>query len=82
MPQCNVSIAMIAQPEIESCKKVIDRMACVLTAGIRPKMTLPIAALRILITIKLANAPPNTVILGCRVAMIAAIRKVLSPMTS
>lgn len=53
-----------------------------LTAGIRPKMTLPIAALRMLITIKLANAPPNTVILGCRVAMIAAIRNVLSPVES
>jgi hypothetical protein len=37
------------------------------------------AALRIDMMTKLAKAPRNTVIRGCRVAMIAAIRKVLSP---
>jgi hypothetical protein len=42
-------------------------------------MTFPIAALTILITIRLANAPVNTVIRGCRVAMMAAMRNVLSP---
>jgi hypothetical protein len=40
------------------------------------------AALRIDMMTKLANAPRNTVIRGCRVAMIAAIKKVLSPALS
>lgn len=42
-------------------------------------MTLPIAALNIDMTTKLAKAPRKTVIRGCLVAMIAAMRKVLSP---
>jgi hypothetical protein len=44
-------------------------------------MTFPIAALNTLITNKLAKAPPNTVSRGCRVAMIAAIKNVLSPIS-
>ena len=49
------------------------------TLGMRPRMTLPSAALRMDMTTSEANAPPKTVIRGCRVAMIAAIRNVLSP---
>lgn len=52
-----------------------------LTAGINPKMTLPIAALNTLITNKLANAPEKTVNRGCLVAMMAAMRNVLSPIS-
>jgi hypothetical protein len=52
-----------------------------LTAGINPKMTLPIAALNTLMTNKLANAPEKTVNRGCLVAMMAAMRKVLSPIS-
>jgi len=37
------------------------------------------AALRMDMMTKLANAPKKTVIRGCRVAMIAAIKNVLSP---
>jgi hypothetical protein len=44
-------------------------------------MTLPIAALNTLMTNKLANAPENTVNRGCLVAMMAAMRNVLSPIS-
>ena len=37
------------------------------------------AALRMDMMTRLANAPKKTVIRGCRVAMIAAIKNVLSP---
>ena len=47
----------------------------------RPRMTLPMAALKTLMTSKLANAPENTVNRGCRVAMMAAMRNVLSPIS-
>jgi hypothetical protein len=50
-----------------------------LTLGIRPRMTLPRAALKMDMTTKEANAPPKTVIRGCREAMMAAMRNVLSP---
>lgn len=52
-----------------------------LTAGINPKTTFPNAALNILITNKLANAPLKTVRRGCRVAMMTAMRNVLSPIS-
>ena len=42
-------------------------------------MTLPSAALKMDMTTKDAKAPPNTVIRGCRDAMMAAMRNVLSP---
>ena len=42
-------------------------------------MTLPMAALSIDMMTRLAKAPRKTVIRGCLVAMIAAIKKVLSP---
>lgn len=58
-----------------------NRKACRRTLGINPKITRPIAALNILITTKLAKAPANTVIRECLVAMMAAIRKVLSPIS-
>jgi hypothetical protein len=53
-----------------------------LTFGIIPNITRPKAALRIDMTTSEANAPPKTVIRACRVAIIAAIRNVLSPITS
>jgi hypothetical protein len=42
-------------------------------------MTLPNAADNTLITTRLAKAPANTVVRACREAMMAAMRKVLSP---
>lgn len=51
------------------------------TFGINPRITRPIAALSTLITTRLANAPPNTVMRACRVAIMAAMRKVLSPIS-
>lgn len=50
-----------------------------LTLGIRPRIILPSAALSIDMITNEPKAPKNTVIRACRVAMIAAIRKVLSP---
>jgi hypothetical protein len=50
-----------------------------LTFGTSPKMTFPMAALKMDMMTRLAKAPKKTVIRGCLVAMIAAIRKVLSP---
>jgi hypothetical protein len=44
-------------------------------------MTRPMAALRMDMMTKLAKAPKNTVIRGCRVAIIAAIKNVLSPIS-
>lgn len=45
----------------------------------KPRMTLPKAADSTLITTRLANAPAKTVVRECREAIIAAMRKVLSP---
>lgn len=58
-----------------------NRKICRRTLGIKPKITRPKAALNMLITTKLAKAPANTVIRGCLVAIMAAIRKVLSPIS-
>lgn len=50
------------------------------TFGMKPRMTLPSAADSTDMSTRLANAPANTTVRECRVAMIAAIRKVLSPL--
>jgi hypothetical protein len=53
-----------------------------LTFGTRPRMTRPSAADNMDMTTRLANAPPKTVTRECRLAMMAAIKKVLSPILS
>lgn len=50
-----------------------------LTFGMKPRIILPSAADRTDMSTRLAKAPAKTTVRECREAMIAAIRKVLSP---